>query len=809
MSTYKNIELRFFLIGDSQVGKKSISKRFKKINSTETVEGNRINMEISDEHMKILKKNVSNKYKSNEEIKENELKRLKNLEATNFTKVLRISNVSLESKFFIISKPTTISHVDAKEIIDELDEYERENRIKFEKVKTEISYYLSIQNFNYFKSKSVKTINVFLFVYDLTRPDTFRNACIYYEGLRKIFQFEKNQYKAIFLGNKMDIKGALTKKENEIIQKHLLTSTHIKSFINEKKSLNENRQRQESVNRSRRQSEEKSQVEMENINNYEISSKNFYSFERLFEKIFIENIFSIGKEEFNIEFIEKFKKDIYLKGTFSKEIRNMNLNNNPFSPSPQEYNTDIYNVESQDDYKFALKHRSFKIFINKTGPVFRNTSKDNNHTSRERNKENRQEIHEEMEEMKKKEELLKELNSMKYGMSMGIRKGTYNFQSVRKIKKIENSNVFSKLLGLCNINMIENSISNQRKEKQSLKNEEKVVKREYKSPSKERFIYNKSLIDDEMMKNNKEIIESIQIKTEKINQLKSVNKLEYQKAITELLNKRHVLSEKVRLNKKNIDTEKEKLSMSLKEGQILNESHSQNKKIVKGYSIVGKPKDLCSFYMNNYSKCFYLIKSDIDMKLSENIKTFPKAERFTTNNKSNNEEQTKALNEIEEKAKTILKNKLELKKEEKEERIRKQKEGFYGKIDYETFIENKKLKDLSPGVGKYEPDYYQWGKVQPMYSMGMKVNNIKKSDDQMRMMNFENRLKFLSNSIENQKNIVETNFDVVKFSSPKFSFSKAENRFKQGLGGNYNTRQDERNENNSKYNVSQKGKNVF
>jgi hypothetical protein len=71
----------------------------------------------------------------------------------------------------------------------------------------------------------------------------------------------------------------------------------------------------------------------------------------------------------------------------------------------------------------------------------------------------KQEINEEMEEMKKKEELLKELNSMKYGMSMGIRKGMYNFQSVRKNKKIENSNLFSKLLGLSNINMIENSIN--------------------------------------------------------------------------------------------------------------------------------------------------------------------------------------------------------------------------------------------------------------------------------------------------------------------------------------------------------------
>lgn len=92
----KNLEIRYYLIGAESVGKKSIAKRFEKLSSSETIKGKPIKLEITKEMLRKLGKLHENRNRSNEEIKQIYLEKLKEQSLTNFVKLFTISNLSIE-----------------------------------------------------------------------------------------------------------------------------------------------------------------------------------------------------------------------------------------------------------------------------------------------------------------------------------------------------------------------------------------------------------------------------------------------------------------------------------------------------------------------------------------------------------------------------------------------------------------------------------------------------------------------------------------------------------------------------------------
>ena len=790
MSSYKNIELRFFLLGEEFCGKKTIARRFRKLNSTDTLEDQKIDLTVNEELIKILKKREVNKFKSIDEIRDTEQKRLKNLDASSFTKLLRLGNISLESKFFIPSQPTPISPYDAKEIVDELDELEKAYKLKFDLMKNEIKYYLNQPNFNYFKSKVTKTLNIFLFIYDLTRPETLNKAIIYFEELKKTFNFET--YKVIFIGNKMDIKGTIPtdkagdKKDQEKKEdpNNIIISG---SSIHKFSGSNSHIKKRSSVEADEEQLELHKAASFlinnaDKIKHYEISSKNFFSFERFFERLFIENIQFLDKENFDEVFLERLSKDIYLKGTFSKSKRSGNLfeSSTTINPGPSDYNTDIYYTELNSE---VFKNKDKNIFINKSGPVFKTSKKEV--TTSINKKESEEEWKEEKIAKTKREKLLEELSSNKQGWSLGIKEGEYDFFSIRNNNKKERASTFSKLLSLDNITKLDRI--------KRVMHVGSPITRHYKSPPKDKFLINKKIIDAETEKYNEKIIDNLEERERKIKELKSVNQLQHQQAITELISKRQVMKEKVEENKTKLIKEDE--------DEKYNILSSHNLPIIKnnvskGCTIVGKPKDIISKSNPNHN--FYTIKSEFDNIIEESKEAnFPKAERFSLNlskeydkmkkkyvyihESESNDIRNRKFEELEWKSAERLKMKEECLQKEHEAREEKRRKLEMMKMGYDEEMKERNMKNnISPGVWSYEPDYYKWGSTAPLYSMSGKLGggmfDKKKPDESNRIMDFDQSIKFLANSIDTNK-LPVVNFNAVQYSPPKYTFPKAENRF--------------------------------
>lgn len=84
-----------------------------------------------------------------------------------------------------------------------------------------------------------------------------------------------------------------------------------------------------------------------------------------------------------------------------------------------------------------------------------------------------------------------------------------------------------------------------------------------------------------------------------------------------------------------------------------------------------------------------------------------------------------------------------------------------------------------PSVWSYEPDYYNWGKENPRYSIAGKLQSQMKGkdryDENNPLIGFEQSIKLLANSITNR--ISNPNADIVKETSPQYSFPKSQNRF--------------------------------
>ena len=124
---------------------------------------------------------------------------------------------------------------------------------------------------------------------------------------------------------------------------------------------------------------------------YEISTKNFFNFERFYEKLFFDLFEKTDPEYQTNYFKERFRNIMIFKPTFSKSERTYFQSNNV--PGPQKYERanvyDLGNEKGINSYYLVFnnehertkliseffrgkKRYTTKIFVNKKGPVFSN-----------------------------------------------------------------------------------------------------------------------------------------------------------------------------------------------------------------------------------------------------------------------------------------------------------------------------------------------------------------------------------------------------------------------------------------------------
>lgn len=470
MSEADNFEIRFCLIGESGIGKRSIINRFRILNCSSTIDNAHAQIiKSSSKGLKDLKsENTSNSNKNNinskggkgfnntlpnsqafsntntVKYKENTSSLLHNINNNksktgfqsvtgtnysnnnnnynntasqkfqsekfdaNFTKVLSISKFTIDLRFFPIINAEKFKY--NENIHDELEELEKEHQMKFDKVKSDLEKIIMKASR---PNMSFETKFVFVFVFDLENFETFDKIKVYYEELNKFLSIDDKHYK-ILLGNKLDRK------------------THFKS--NQKENLF-------------------NFIEKNNFKYYEVSTKMFYNFEILFENIFFDNLMDLNEEFKSDYFKERFNYVMKLRPTFAKSERNAIKSNNV--PGPQQYNANIYNIANEEDFRNAFERKErfkTKIFVNKLGPVFDFKKEDFLKQNKNKKKEVKKEIKQinepktddEYEILKKKK--IKETNIEGGGFSMGIRPAKLNLRKLRKdqYKKLNSSfdNIF-------------------------------------------------------------------------------------------------------------------------------------------------------------------------------------------------------------------------------------------------------------------------------------------------------------------------------------------------------------------------------
>ena len=400
----ENFELRIVLIGEIGVGKKSIVKRFKLLNCTETKEFIRKKESIEEKVSKIVKiksrkskdnvntitldtKSKSKTKSDSEEFTKDEIEQKKlelrreekRLDLMNFAKIYKFNMINLEINFFpcIEAQPLPYDYEFRED--DEFYEFEKEYKLTLKPLIKQLEHIIMKPSEN----ENTQIEFLFLLCFDLSDINSFEKLLLYFGLIEKHFKLSSN-FKIVLIGNKMDKKIAMTNEQKEGIE-HLISQL--------------------------------------NSTYYEISTLMFFQFENFFEKLIFENLdLSIfSNEESKKYFIELLTQ----KNNFSKAKREYYQDNKV--PGPNKYFSNQYQYPNrrreflkifQDTDKFNKK-----IFINKTGTLFpplkKNKDKDYNSYAKDRIlKDKKKEIYSFETNKKVQEEI--ELNSRKPGYSFGL-----------------------------------------------------------------------------------------------------------------------------------------------------------------------------------------------------------------------------------------------------------------------------------------------------------------------------------------------------------------------------------------------------
>ena len=506
MSVY---EIRVFLIGDYQVGKKSIVQRFKKLNSTGTEDDNFfVPEDLKLEYEKELKKTE----KQNEKFdKDNKLERIekgmirKQIERKNlmkFKKIFIVEHSKFEFNFFPITPAEKLSNTNPNDMAKEEDEdyeFEQTYRISLKKVKKEIEKIL----LKGAKNPQATVENLFLFIYDLQDYNTFEKIEIYFSQLDKYFQIQNNYYKAL-IGNKADIRVPFKQEEK----------------INFDKFISNN-----------------------DFKHYEISTFNYFNFEKFFEQLFKEVLITMDEELQQQTFLNRFHLILNTRSTLSKAERKIHEKNDvPFLNNDE--NPDVYAYpENEKEFRRTFSNTKggrfgFKIFINKQGPSFPAIDKQNEKnkqnqfskptTAFSRDKKSKTAIgFGNWEASNKNKEIREALQTNIPGYSLGIRRGKYGFVKERKKRFEEREMELKSAFAAQDLNL-------HVKKDPSFKS--KKIFEQYYDNKKE---YMKDLTDDIIKKENKYLTQRLEnikqqeeLREEKVKKIKEKQE-KYQKKFEE------------------------------------------------------------------------------------------------------------------------------------------------------------------------------------------------------------------------------------------------------------------------------------
>ena len=415
MST-TNFEFRVFVIGDYQVGKNSIVKRFKKLNSTQTEEDNYFvpgNPKIEFGLDKIKTKEDQEKFKKYQQLDDYEKayirKQIERKSLMKFKKIFIVGKIRLEFNFFPIKAAEEKVMTGLNETREEDEEIKFGNKlINFKTITEEIRNILTKEP----KDSSSELNNIFLFIYDLKDFTTFKKLELYYNKLNNYFQIDNNYIKAL-IGNKADSKISAAKKDKDYFDKFFKNNPGFKY--------------------------------------YEISTYNYYNFENFFEMLFSDLLSSTDEELQKPTFLNRFHLVLHSRPTLSRAERKIHHPNDvPFLG--EEDNPDVYaypedKAEFRRTFSNMKKGRyGFKIFINKQGPIFPAVDKqgqDKKHsgflskpgTALGRDKKGKTAIgFGNWEISNRNKEIREALQTNVPGYSLGIRGGKYNFRRDRKKK---------------------------------------------------------------------------------------------------------------------------------------------------------------------------------------------------------------------------------------------------------------------------------------------------------------------------------------------------------------------------------------
>ena len=416
MST-SNYEFRVFVIGDFQVGKSSIVKRFKKLNSTQTEDDNYFipgNPKAEFGLDKINTKEDQEKFDKYQQLdviqKGFVRKQIERKNLMKFKKIFIVGKTRLEFNFFPLKSAEEKIMTGLNDARDEDEEVKFGNQlINFKSIQEEIRNYLIKEK----KDESSDINNLFLFVYDLKNFSTFKKLELYYNKLNDYFKIDNNYIKAL-LGNKVDSKIVVPKKDKDYLETFLKNNPELKY--------------------------------------YEISTYNYFNFENFFEMLFKDIISPSYEELQKPTFLNRFHLVLHSRPTLSRAERKIHkINDVPFLAEGE--NPDVYaypedRAEFRRTFSNMKKGRyGFKIFINKQGPIFPaidKTSQDKNKhggflskpgTAFGRDKKAKTAIgFGNWEINNRNKEIREALQTNIPGYSLGIRGGKFDFRKERKDK---------------------------------------------------------------------------------------------------------------------------------------------------------------------------------------------------------------------------------------------------------------------------------------------------------------------------------------------------------------------------------------
>ena len=393
-------EIRIFLIGDLAVGKRSITQRFKKLNTTETTKdkffiskdprdaygiGKKINKKLASQYNSL---NVMDKFTIRKEIER--------IDLMTFSKQIIVNKYNIILNFFPICEAEKIDDINSDLIREDDEDYNfvQKYHISLKNVKKEIQTYL----FKNAKNSNSTLESLFLFIFDLQDYSTFERLQIYYDQLEKYFQINNNYLKAL-IGNKCDIKIKLKPEQKQ----------NLDNFISKN-----------------------------NFKFYEISTFMFFNFELFFENLFKDILSSLDEGFSDENFLNRFHLLLSKRPNLSKAEREYFKIND--TPGPGEYKNDIYDYPKEKDIFMKtfsnLKGGRFvtNIFIDKQGPIFPNIIKENIKQKEKKKKDdkNKTQINFGDWDSKNKKEIKEALETNIPGFSLGIKKGNYNFKQKRK-----------------------------------------------------------------------------------------------------------------------------------------------------------------------------------------------------------------------------------------------------------------------------------------------------------------------------------------------------------------------------------------